>query len=160
MSTITQEDWSQYLQHSYKSRPTFKVSTHAPKSAETSRSAKDPQLAASHMQIDRVAVLSENWDGHGSARPNEHAVEKARQTLEDAFHDTTTTVGWQSPYISSSEDGEVIFEWWNGVRKLTIYIGPEQTTFLKSWGPHIVNDMEDGVLTQNWDPVLWDWLFR
>ena len=130
------------------------------KTEESSRPAKDPRLAASHLQIDRLAVLPENWDGHGSAPPNEHAVERTRQFLEDAFRSTTATVGWQSPYISASEDGEIVIEWWNGVRKLTIYVGAEKSTFLKSWGPHIVEEMEDGVLAQTWEPSLWVWLFR
>ena len=163
MSAITQEDWLQYLRPSVGGRPTaatVKVYRPVSETEEPSRLAKDPRLTASHMQIDRVAVLSKDWDGHGSAKPNEQAVERARQLLEDAFRDTTTTVGWQSPYISASEDGEIIFEWWNGVRKLTIYVGTEQSTFLKSWGPHIVNEMEDGVLAQTWDPALCVWLFR
>ena len=130
----------------------------APKTDESSRPAKDPKLTASHLHIDRLAALPEDWDGHGSAKPNEHAVERARQFLEDAFR-TTATVGWQTPYISASEDGEIVLEWWNGVRKLTIYVGAKQSTFLKSWGPHIVDDMEDGVLAQTWDPMLWEWLF-
>jgi hypothetical protein len=159
MSTITQNDWLQYLQPTIKGRPTISVSMPAPEPEVLSRPAKDPRLTASHMQIDRVAALTKNWDGHGSARPNEHATERARQLLEDAFRESTATVGWQSPYISASEDGEIVFEWWNGIRKLTIYVGAEQSTFLKSWGPHIVNDMEDGVLTHTWDRSLWVWLF-
>lgn len=105
-----------------------------------------------------MAALPEDWDGHCSARPNEHAVERARQLLEDVFRESTVAVGWQSPYISASEDGEIVFEWWNGVRKLTIYVGVEESTYLKSWGPHIVDEMEDGVLIQSWDPSLWIWL--
>ena len=159
MSTIAQTAWLQYLRPSFDGRPTLKVSTPAPKTVELSRPAKDPRLTASHLQIDRLAALPEDWDGHGSAKPNEHAVEKARQFLEDAFRDTTATVGWQSPYISASEDGEIVIEWWNGVRKLTIYVGADQSTFLKSWGPHIVDEMEDGVLAQTWEPLLWVWLF-
>ena len=160
MSAITQTAWLPYLRPSFESRPT-KVSTPVPKTAsESSRPAKDPRLTASHLRIDRLASLPEDWDGHGSAKPNEHAVERARQFLEDAFRDTSATVGWQSPYISASEDGEIVFEWWNGVRKLTIYVGVEQSAFLKSWGSRIVEDMEDGVLAQTWDPLLWAWLFE
>lgn len=159
MSEIAQNDWLQYLQPSIKGRPTISVSMPVQEPEESSRPAKDPRLTASHMQIDRVAALPKNWDGHGSARPNEYAVERARQLLEDAFRESTATIGWQSPYISASEDGEIVFEWWNGVRKLTIYIGAEQSMFLKSWGPNIVKDMEDGVLTQSWDSSLWAWLF-
>lgn len=158
MSTIAQNDWLQYLRPSFAGRPTINVSMPTQETVESSRPAKDPRLTASHMQIDRLATLLEDWDGHGSARPNEHAVEKARQLLEDAFRESTATAGWQSPYISASEDGEIVFEWWNGVRKLTIYVGAEQSTFLRSWGPHIVDEMVDGVLTQSWDPSLWVWL--
>lgn len=139
-------------------RPTINVSMPAQDMKEPSRAAKDPRLTASHLQIDRVAALPEDWDGHCSARPNEHAVERARQLLEDVFRESTVAVGWQSPYISASEDGEIVFEWWNGVRKLTIYVGVEESTYLKSWGPHIVDEMEDGVLIQSWDPSLWIWL--
>jgi hypothetical protein len=113
-----------------------------------------------HWQIDRLASLPRDWDGYGSAKPDAYAVERARQFLEDAFRDTSTTVGWQTPFINASEDGEIVFEWWNGVRKLTVYVGVEESKFLKSWGPNIVNDMEDGLLAQAWDPSLWAWLFE
>lgn len=159
MSTIAQNDWLQYVRPSIKGRPTINVSMPTRSTVEASRPAKDPRLSTSHLEIDRVAALPDDWDGNGSVRPNEHAVERARQLLEDAFHDSIATLGWQSPYISASEDGEIVFEWWNGARKLTIYAGAEQSTFLKSWGPHIVEEMEDGVLTQSWDPAHWAWLF-
>jgi hypothetical protein len=129
MSAITKTAWSPYLRLG---RPTLKVSSPIPKT-EPSRPAKDPMLTASHLQIDQLASLPEDWDGHGSVKPNEHAVEIARRFLEDAFGNTSATVVWQSPYISASEDGEIVFEWWNGVRKLTIYVGVEQVTFLKSF---------------------------
>jgi hypothetical protein len=109
--------------------------------------------------LDRIASLPSDWDGHGSVRPNSTAIERARQFLEDAYLDTTS-IGWQAPFISASEEGEIVLEWWNGLRKLTIYVGPEHSSYLKSWGPHLVDDMEDGVLAQTWDPGLWSWLFE
>jgi hypothetical protein len=109
--------------------------------------------------IDQIAALPSNWDGHGSASPDPFAIERARQLIEEAFQETAATIGWQAPYISPSEDGEIVFEWWNGGRKLTIYVGPESSTYIKSWGPHVVNDMEDGEIEENWDPALWVWLF-
>src|SRR5438105_15938640 len=101
MSAITQTAWLPYLRPSFASRPTLKVSAPMLRlaSAELSRSARDPSLTASHLQIDRLASLPEDWDGHGSAKPNEYAVERARQFPEDAFRDTSVTSGWQSPYI-------------------------------------------------------------
>ncbi len=158
MSAITQTVWSSYLRPSWEGRPTFQVSRPITEAAEPTRPAKDPRLTSSHLQVDRLATLRDDWDGYGSVKPNPQALERARQFLEDAFRDTVATVGWQSPLISASEDGEIVFEWWNGIRKLTIYVGADQSTFLKSWGPNIVDEMEDGVLTQTWDTSLWRWL--
>jgi len=160
MSVITAPSYYPYVRPSVRDRPTVTALTVDLSRAakDLSRAAKDPRLAASHLLIDQISALPENWDGHGSTTPNQFAVERARQLVEDAFLDTATT-GWQSPYISASEDGDIVFEWWNGALKLTIYVGPERSTYLKSWGPHVVNDMEDGELAQNWDPGLWLWLF-
>lgn len=160
MKAIAYDHWLPYVRPSFGSRPTVKMS--APSASELpdlSVAAREPKIFASHNTIDRIAAMPDDWDSHRSAAPNPYAVERARQFIEDAFR-ATEAVGWQTPYISASEDGEIAFEWWNGPRKLTIYVGPEQTTFLKSWGPHIVEDMTDGVLTQNWDTSLWAWLFK
>ena len=161
MSVIAQAPWITYVRPSVTGRPTVRMSSPgAPRRAELSVPAKDPRLFASHVSIDRVAALPQNWDGHGSVRPLPSAVERARQLLEEAFRAVHRTAGWQAPYISASEDGEIVFEWWNGARKLTIYIGPEHSTFLKSWGPNVLEEMSDGVLAQNWDPEHWVWLFE
>jgi hypothetical protein len=160
VSAIAQTDWLLYLRPSVGSRPTVKVcSPNATASPELSKAARDPRLLASHAAIDRLSVLPQGWDSHNSPRPSPFAVERARQLLEDAFGATSKTTGWQAPYISASEEGEIALEWWNGQKNLTIYVGPQHSTFLKSWGPHIVDEMTDGVLTDNWDPALWAWLF-
>jgi hypothetical protein len=117
-------------------------------------------LTTSHLQIDNLSSLDENWDGHGSARPNPLAIERARQFLEDVFRNTDEALGWRRPFISASEDGEVSLEWWHGTRKLTVYIGDAQSTFIKSWGPHIIDDMEDGQITEVWDSTPWAWLIK
>jgi hypothetical protein len=160
MSAIAQQPWLPYVRPSVGTRPTVKMSSPAAVLPELSRAAKEPRLLPSHFVIDQLAALPDDWDSHGSPSPIPDAVERARQLLEDAYRATSQTTGWQSPYISATEEGEIVFEWWNGARKLTIYVGPQHSTFLKSWGPHIVNDMVDGLLTQNWDPQLWTWLFE
>src|SRR5258708_2281959 len=129
-------------------------------SYELSTAGREPSLFALHEQLDRIASLPANWDGRRSARPNEAAVENARQLLESAYRQIARIMAWQSPYVSSSEEGEIVLEWWNGIRKLTIYVGPEQSTYIKSWGPHLVDEMEDGVLPADWISRLWMWLFK
>jgi len=164
MSNVAQLDWLPYLRPSLGSRPTAKVLHFAPPpgaiSDELSRAAREPKLFALHTQLDRVASLSDNWDGHGSVRPDLLSVENARQFLEEAYRQSIMTAGWQTPHISASEDGEIAFEWWNGNRKLTVYVGPQHLTYIKSRGPHVVNDMEDGVLPEDGISSLWAWLFE
>ena len=127
---------------------------------ELSRAAKEPTLLALHDQLDRIALLPDDWDGHGSVRPHSSAIDNARQFLEDAYRQSEAAEGWQIPHISSSEDGEIVFEWWHGNRKLTVYAGPQELTYLKSWGPHVVNDMDDGALPDDGISSLWTWLFE
>lgn len=161
MIAIANDQWLQYTRASSSTRPSgqgWETAVHD-RAATISASAQEPRLIGSHAQLDRLALLADDWDGNGSSRPNSLAIARARQFLEDSFYGTKA-VGWLDPFISASEDGEVVFEWWNGQRKLTIYIGPALTTFLKSWGPNIVADMEDGSLACSWDPVLWAWLIE
>jgi hypothetical protein len=113
-----------------------------------------------HEQLDRIASLPANWDQHGSARPDQTAVANARQLLEDAYRQIARTTAWQSQHMSASEDGEVALEWWNGIRKLTVYVGRDQSIYVKSWGPHLIDEMEDGVLPDSWISLLWSWLFE
>src|SRR5213078_2622374 len=42
---------------------------------------------------------------------------------------------WFAPHVTSSAEGEVVFEWWNDPRKLTVYCTAEDANFVKVWGP-------------------------
>lgn len=53
---------------------------------------------------------------------------------------------WELPFVASSAFGEVTFEWWNGAKKLTLYVGTAESTYVQVWGPDIHNQMKDGVL--------------
>lgn len=174
MSTVAQLDWSLPYLRAFGSRRTAQARHFAPPSKAISdellsRAAREPTLFALHSQLDRITTLPDDWDGHGSSRPDASSVSNARQFLEDVYRQTVVasaqqtqervTPGWQAPHISANEDGEIVFEWWNGNRKLTIYVGPRQLMYIKSWGPHVVLDMEDAVLLDNDIPAMWGWLF-
>lgn len=158
MSAIAQRRWAPYVQPSFTGRATESASDVRHRSRHlpvVSKPARDPRLTAEHLQIDKLASLKRNWDGHGSEKPEANAVEHARQLLEDAFHSVRV---WQRPLLSASEDGEVTFEWWNGARKLTLYVGPHHATYVKSWGPRLLDEMEDGEVGEVTVSSLWTWL--
>jgi hypothetical protein len=52
-----------------------------------------------------------------------------------------------APHVTSSAEGEVVFEWWNDPRKLTVYCTAEDANYVKVWGPDMVTQMEDGDAT-------------
>ncbi len=63
------------------------------------------------------------------------------------------------PHRTVDEIGVPVEEYWNGERKLTIYRDAPYATFIKSWGPHVLNEMVDGViLTDADEPELMRWI--
>ena len=157
--TITQSGWLRpYATQSFGQRGTTNISLLWPTTQPASRAAREPRLALAHAELDHLASLPEDWDSYGSAKPQQVAIERARQLLEDAFRSAVADT-WQSPLISANEDGEVVLEWWNRERKLTIFVGSDAMTFLRSWGINIIDEMEDGDLPQTWDSTHWTWLF-
>jgi hypothetical protein len=71
----------------------------------------------------------------------------------------TSNTTWIDPHVSSNEDGNVTFEWWNGDKKLTVYVSPEESWYIKVWGADVVNEMSDGTaesMEERQD--AWQWL--
>jgi hypothetical protein len=48
--------------------------------------------------------------------------------------------------INADEDGNVVLLWAAGARRLTLYVGEHDTTFLRSWGTSLVAEMDEGEL--------------
>jgi hypothetical protein len=64
-----------------------------------------------------------------------------------------------SPHVTASADGEIVFEWWNGTRKLTWYITTDGVDFIQVSGSNIFTDMSDGSLLSLRQAFMqWKWL--
>ncbi|MBV8658520.1 MAG: hypothetical protein JO142_11910 [Burkholderiales bacterium] len=119
-----------------------------------------------------LAQLEEDWDGAGSAAPNRTAILRADGVAESLYRQVTVHKGgeigagllannpWGNPHVSASEDGEVVFEWWKDERKLTLYIGSENDSFVTVWGPRVDTDMSVGAFSASTTQFasLWKWL--
>ena len=97
-------------------------------------------------------------DSYGCPAPSYGTVKKAedwiiRLYFQIAFQD------WISPNVTSGPEGEVVFEWWYGVKKLTIYISNQNVEYIQVWGTDIYEDMSDGN-AESIDACrkLWMWL--
>lgn len=114
------------------------------------------------------AILSllnrkDNWDGRGSEAPKLAAVQRALAFVKTFYihaQVTSNVIGyeWVRPHVSSSEDGEVVLEWWRGDHKLTIYVSSDSADFVKVWGSDIATEMADGPVIGHQFQGLWLWL--
>lgn len=100
-----------------------------------------------------------NWDAYGSAAADVDSINQAIDAVETFIRETAEIgLTWLDPFVGLNEDGHVTFEWWNGVRKLTIYMIPGDPEFLSSWGTNMETQMCSGKLTDGEFAKLWRWL--
>jgi hypothetical protein len=109
-----------------------------------------------------VALLSwpEGWNSYNAAAPNPDTIGHALSWIEDLYENTLTIDrGWIAPHVVADAHGNVVLEWWEGRKKLTIYVYPKTVEYVKVWGPDIFSEMEDGEVEGAEDHrALWRWL--
>lgn len=81
--------------------------------------------------------------------PRVSAVARAKRLVNAAWllaeHEG---IPWTTPSATASAFEEVVLEWWQGARKLTVYIPTNgQVRFVRVWGCDIDSDMMDGDVT-------------
>ena len=66
---------------------------------------------------------------------------------------------WIRPNVIADANGDVVFEWWYGKKKLTVYIGDESAEYVKVWGTDIHSEMSEGDAEAiSTCRALWLWL--
>lgn len=116
------------------------------------------ETANGHGRIDRVSASSvdeararaelcgvnrkPNWNCHDAP-----GVANAQTNLV-AFRRVARLTGlqWCEPHVTASIEGDPVFEWWRGKKKLTIYFHERSAEYVKVWGPNVHSEMEDGEL--------------
>jgi len=108
-------------------------------------------------QLQALKKFGANWDDRGSAAANPAAIDRAIGVLDThALQVREAGLPWRDPHVSLNEDGDVAFEWWNGTKKLTLYVSSQQIDFVSSWGPDVDQQMHAGTL--NGELLkLWRW---
>lgn len=116
-------------------------------------------LSSLKQAVNQLSNLGENWDGFGSAKPKLASIRYATICAELLFLEASATgLPWSQPHVSASEEGDVVFEWWSGAHKLTVYANEAGADFIQVWGPDIVEDMKDGPIENGTFEGLWRWL--
>lgn len=111
-------------------------------------------------RLAELAWLQAGWNGYDAVPPSKAAIRRATAWIEAFRQRVLQSHGsWWTPNVTASAEGEVVFEWWAGPRKLTVYVDSEVTTYVKSWGPRIDTEMEDGCLSNDEEERrVWQWL--
>jgi len=120
-------------------------------------------LEATYADIEALKGLDAGWNGYDVAAPKIEAIHEATEWIEQFYEDVSRSgLAWRKPHVAADENGEVTFEWWNGDKGLTIYVSADGSiSYLKDWGPDMVDDMEDGPLaTPQERRDLWVWFMR
>lgn len=121
---------------------------------------KEDPLSKIHACLDDLCRLGESWNRTDMDAPNPVSINKAKHWVASMRRDAINCrCVWVPPHVSTNENGDVTFEWWNGRRKLTVYVEPEHAWYIKSWGADIHSEMSDGTaesLEERQD--IWSWL--
>lgn len=111
-------------------------------------------------KISDLLTWPEGWNGYDVAAPKPDAVRHARSWITQMYIDVLQAgEEWHTPHVAADEDGDVMFEWWNAGKGLTIYVSEESAAYLIAWGTSMIDEMEDGeATTSDTRRRLWAWL--
>jgi hypothetical protein len=111
-------------------------------------------------QLDALIGRSPGWTGYDVAAPKTSSILQAKAWIREMYEDVRRFGGdWTTPLTTVDEFGDIVFEWWHGSRKITVYVTPETVEYIKVSGPNMHTDMEDGELRTREDRQnLWHWL--
>ena len=113
--------------------------------------------------LDKVHNLlswGENRNSYRTLAPDPAAVAHAESWIASLFQ-AVEDLGqfWIKPSVTASPEGEVLFEWWHGEKKLTVYVGDENVDYVQVWGTDIHAKITDGDIESVSDCLsLWMWL--
>jgi hypothetical protein len=111
-------------------------------------------------KLKELSTWPEGWNGYDALAPKQEAIQYASQWIERLYREIIDLpLDWLEPNVTASAEGEVAFEWRQGTKNLTIYIGNQSAEYGKDWGTDINTEMEDGPAES---PIirraLWKWL--
>jgi len=111
-------------------------------------------------RINNLLMRQDGWNGYDVPAPNWRAIALASEWIVWMYLAAADAqYSWADPNVTSGADGEVVFEWWHGSRKLTIYVSPETVEYVQVWGPDVNTQMEDGEAESfSACQALWSWL--
>ena len=111
----------------------------------------------------RVALLSScgaSWDDYDAPPPTARVISLGTAwicSLHQAAIDASKP--WLDPLITASEEGEIVFDWWRGEKRLTVYVNEDGAAYSRLWGTPPSSQTDDGEVDNIAEQLrLWRWL--
>jgi|SRR5580765_4121437 len=122
----------------------------------------DNTLDATIAELKDSLTWPENWNTYNALAPNPVSVSSAQQWITEFYqHITSTNQQWIKPNITASGNGEMVFGWRRGQRKLNVYVDEASIDYIQAWGNNINTEMTDGDIETIDDMQrLWQWLLE
>jgi hypothetical protein len=111
-------------------------------------------------KLRNLLTWSAGWNSYDSLEPNPEAISHAENWIGRLFLEVADLgLPWIQPNVIADANGDVVFEWWHGKKKLTVYIEDESAEYVQVWGTNIHSEMSNG----DAEPIstcrsLWLWL--
>ncbi len=110
--------------------------------------------------LNRLRTWDVGWNGYDAPKPEHTAIEHAWSWITSLFQ-TVASLGWIKPNVTGGPDGGVVFEWWYGKRKLTVYVEEQSIEYVQVWGTEVDAKITDGDIESMADGrELWMWLIE
>jgi hypothetical protein len=115
---------------------------------------------------DLVANVLNAWEASqsppaaGDAVPDSRTVARACRWITRLFTEARqANTRWFAPHVVANPVGNIVFEWRNDIRLLTVYVTPQATEFVQAWGTNMDTEMRDGEAdSAATRQELWSWL--
>src|SRR5712691_8483161 len=89
-------------------------------------------------KLHNLLALDAGWNGYDALAPNADAVAHAEDWLVRLFLEVADLGRmWMKPNVIADAEGEVVFEWWYGTKKPTVYIAEQSAEYVQVWGKDI-----------------------
>lgn len=118
-----------------------------------------PNIVEDLDKITALRHIASDWDGVVGVSPSATTIATAQSMLTSlAVLVAGEHSSWVHPHISASPFGDVIFEWWNGDKQLSIYVSGDEAEYIQTWGHGESVGMDDGDVTSDETRrEFWSW---
>src|SRR6266566_9703477 len=100
-------------------------------------------LESLYQELEELRRWPENWNSYNAVPVDHAAIDHARIVLTCFYR--AARDDWFAPSITAdAAEGDVVFEWWYGPRKVTMYISPFSTEYVQVWGNDPKCKIDDG----------------